>query len=42
MDIITLSFGEPGGFSEDEISVVVSRIVNKGRVVTVAGAYNPQ
>lgn len=42
MDIITLSLGGPGGFSEEEFSVVASRIASKGRVVTVAGAYNPQ
>jgi len=42
LDILTLSLGAPNGFSEDLGSVVASRIAKIGRVVTVAGAYNPQ
>lgn len=35
-DIITLSLGGPGGWTEDVSSVVASRIADKGRIVTIA------
>jgi len=38
MDILTLSPGEPNGFSESQVSVVASKIAKTGVVVTVAGA----
>jgi len=40
MDILTLSLGEPNGFSESQVSVVASKIAKTGVVVTVAGAQN--
>ncbi|KAF7315658.1 Subtilisin-like protease [Mycena indigotica] len=44
-DIITLSLGEPSGWTESTASVVASRIAAEGRVVTIAagndGEYGP-
>jgi hypothetical protein len=36
MDVLTLSLGGVSGFVESSSSVVASRIVQKGRVVTIA------
>ena len=42
MDVINLSLGGPGGFSQDPVTLVADRIARNGRVVVAAGVCKLQ